>query len=339
MPSPFIIGRTIRGTRRARHILTVLVGYGFHSVIEDLNLDTLMLKGRKLVGVAKTDAHVSREPTPVRLRKAMEELGPTFVKLGQVLSTRPDLVPPGWAEEFEKLQDDVPPAGFEAVREQLDREFPDGFDEIVRSIEHEPMAAASIAQVHRAVLADGTHVVLKILRPGIRQLVESDLDILRVIADFVEEHFVNLGYSPLEVVDQFKKELERELDLVQEGRSTERLGGAFAEDENVQFARVFWQATTSGVLALEEVEGTPLSKLDPETLAPGELEQIVANGTDAVFRQCLEIGFFHADPHPGNIFSIGGGRICFLDCGMTGHVEPDTAELLADLVHGVIEGD
>jgi ubiquinone biosynthesis protein len=339
MHSPLAIGRTIRGTRRARQIFTILVRYGFSTVVQEIGLDRLLLKSRKAIGVAEPDAHVVREPTEVRLRRAMEELGPTFIKLGQILSMRPDLVPPHWAEEFEKLQGEVPPVEFEQVRARLEEEYGDRLDELFDSIEEEPLAAASIAQVHRAVLAGGERIVLKVLRPGIEEVIASDMDILHVIAEFAESHFSDLPYSPTEVVDQFSRELSRETDMMHEARSADRMRRGFQDNDAVTFPKIFWNATTPKVLAMEEIRGTLLSKMRTANLSESDRRAIVANGTDAVFRQCLEIGFFHADPHPGNIFALPGGRICFIDCGMVGHIDPDTAGVLADLVHGVIDGD
>ncbi len=333
------ISRALRGTRRTRDILSVMMRFGFDSVVQDLNLDQLLLKGRKLVGVEKADASVHRERPEVRIRHAMEELGPTFVKLGQVLSVRPDLVPPGWAEEFGRLQDDVPRVDWKDIRAALEAEYDKPLDEMFRSVSEEPIAAASIAQVHRAVMPDGREIVLKVLRPGIRDVVEADLYILARLAEFAEEHFSNLGYSPTRVVEQFATQLGEELNLVEEGRSTDRMRRAFADDEHVGFPEVIWEATTASVLALEEIKGKRLSRLDPATMPVEELEAIVAHGTDAVFRQCLEIGFFHADPHPGNIIVQPGGRVVFIDCGMTGRIDPGTALVLADLVYGVINGD
>jgi ubiquinone biosynthesis protein len=201
------------------------------------------------------------------------------------------------------------------------------------------MAAGSIAQVHPATLPDGTEVVVKVLRPGIRQTVESDMQILAGLAEFVEEHFTDLGYSPTEVVKAFSNELRREIDLSHEARAAERLRRAFADNEHVDFPKIFHALSTDSVVTMRRVRGTPLSRLNPGDRPQEDLEAIVRHGTDAVFRQTLEIGFFHADPHPGNLFATDDNRVVFIDCGMTGHVEPATQEALAELVQGVLEGD
>jgi len=339
MKSPLAISRTIRHVKRSHEILAALIGYGFEDVVHELGLDRLVEKTRSMLPGTRSPREIKHLPQEVRLRKVMEELGPTFVKLGQVLSMRPDLIPPKWAKEFEKLQDEVPPVPYEHIRERLEEEFSDGVDKVFQSIEQKPVAAASIAQVHRAVLVDGTNIVIKVLRPGVREVLEIDMQIIRALAAFAEDHFQDLGYSPTEVADVLAKELNSEVDLLHEARATERLRTAFYSNSNVSFPKVYWQATTRSVLALEEIHGVLLSKRKPDQLSKEELRNVVAHGTDAVFRQCLEIGFFHADPHPGNIFVLPGGKICFIDCGMVGHVEPATTGHLADLVHAVINAD
>lgn len=333
------IGRTLLHASRVSEIVVVLVRYGFDDVVRELGLDRLIERGRRLFGKTRREARYQHLPQAVRLRKAMEELGPTFVKLGQVLSVRPDLVPADWAQEFAKLQDAVAPGDATAVRQRIEEEFGDDFESLFESIEPEPFAAASIAQTHRAVLRDGQHVVLKVLRPDIEEVISSDMAILRILAGWAEDYFANLGYSPTEVVDQFDRELHREIDLRHEARAADRLRRSFEDNEHVVFPKVYWQTTTSRVLTLEEIHGTPLSRLKDDQFTAEQRRDMVAHGTDAVFRQCLEIGFFHADPHPGNIMAMPDGRICFIDFGMVGHIDPGTMRQLADLIHSVLSGD
>jgi ubiquinone biosynthesis protein len=333
------INQTLRNIKRYTEILTVLARHGFGDVVVELKLDRLIERGMSLVGARRLAPEFDHVPRQVRLRKAMEELGPTFVKLGQVLSTRPDLIPQEWADEFKKLQDDVPQVDFSVIEKRIEEEFPDRRHEVFKSIQHKAIAAASMAQVHRAVLASGTHVVIKVLRPGIREITESDMEIMRTLAHWTENHFSNLGYSPTEVVSEFARELQKEVDLTHEGRATERLRGHFVDDPNVVFPKVYWEATTQNVLALEEIKGVLLSRMKDGELSKDERRSVVANGARAVLRQCLEIGFFHADPHPGNIFALPGGRVAFIDCGMTGQMDSRTVAHLADLVSGVVSGD
>ncbi len=333
--------RTIRHVKRYSEILDVLVRNGFADVVTHFGLDRLIQRGYSMVGA-------NREPTellsrPARMRKVLEELGPTFMKLGQMLSCRKDLVPDEWAKEFEKLQAEGPKIPFEQIRALLASEFEGRERELFASIDETPIAAASMAQVHRAVLADGKPVVLKILRPGTEERTQADLEILTTLAEFGESHFTNVGFHPSDVVREFARELKREVDFTYEARSTDTLRRAFAGDPTVRFPAVHWEATTRRVLALEEFKGILLSRLTDESLTLEQRRQVVERGADAVARQCLEIGIFHADPHPGNLFALvqddGSVIAGFIDCGMTGRLERRTMDELAQLVKGVAEAD
>ncbi len=339
MPDLLSINQTLRNLKRYAEILTVLAKHGFGDVVQQSKLDRLVERGVSLVSVGRLNPEFERLPRQVRLRKAMEHLGPTFIKMGQVLATRPDLIPQEWVDEFKKLHDDVPQVEYEVIEQRVEQEFPGRRSAIFRSIQHKALAAASMAQVHRAVLKDGTHVVLKVLRPGIREVTENDMEIMRALAQWSEEHFANMGYSPIEVVNEFARELQKEVDLTHEGRATDRLRIAFEDDSDVVFPKVYWEATTRNILALEEIKGVSLAHLENGELSKADRRRVVANGARAVLRQCLEIGFFHADPHPGNLFALPGGRIAFIDCGMTGQVDTRTGQQLADLVSAVVHGD
>jgi len=335
------IKSTLRSANRYREILTALARYGFEDFVIESGLDRLIERGRELIGRSRADADADAAPLsrPARLRMVLEELGPTFIKMGQILSTREDLIPPEYAREFRRLQDDCPQLPYEAIAERLEDEFPDRLDDLFESIDETAVAAASLAQVHRAVMRDGSHVVIKVLRPGVRATIDADMDALNALAHFLERHWEDLGFSPVDVVNEFSRELQREIDLTLEAQSAERLRRYFENDPNIFFPRVYWQATTRNVLTMEEIKGKPISRIDLDTLSQEQRRKIVEHGADAVFKQCLQFGFFHADPHPGNIFVLDGGKICFIDCGMTGHVDARTTEQLADLVSGVVAGD
>ena len=329
---------TIRHIARYKEMLEVLIGVGLADVVSELGLEGLVTRGLHLIR-RQPPAELMAMSRAQRLRRAMEELGPTYIKLGQVLSTRPDLIPQGWAEEFAHLQADVGRLPFDEIKAAIDAQFPGKVSELFAEIDPVPLAAASMAQVHPAKLIDGTPVVIKVRRPGIDELTQTDLEILATVAGFVEKHFSNLGYDPKEVVEEFKRELAKEIDFTIEGHSTDRLREMFKDDVEVIVPKVFWPSTGRTVLTLEKIEGTVLSSLVPETLTPQDRRRLVTAGTRAVLRQTLEVGFFHADPHPGNLFALEGGRIAFIDCGMTGQLDRRTRENLADLVHGVVTGD
>lgn len=332
------IKRTIRNTKRLAEIVGVLSKFGFRQLILDTGL-------HRLLGSTKDDLETSEAnsaesiPRSVRVRMVLEELGPTFIKLGQILSTRPDLIPPEWANEFKKLQDSCQHVNFKEIYNVLALEFPGRLDQLFSTIDETPLAAASIAQVHRATMRDGSSVVVKVLRPGARELIEEDMALVETLAQLLEQYFADLGYSPTAVAKEFSREILKEINLIIEGQSTERLRRYFENDDNISFPKVYWTATTRNVLTLKEVKGRLLSTVQPEQLSQSERRSIVAKGTDAVFKQCLRFGFFHADPHPGNIFLLPGAKLCFIDCGMTGQLDRKTTDQLINLVAGVVEGD
>lgn len=327
--------RTIQNTKRLAEILSVLTKFGFRGVIVDTGLS-------RIFDVKKEDAgeiHEKALPRSIRIRRVLEELGPTFIKLGQILSTRPDLIPPEWAEEFKKLQDRCTPVSYEEIQNVLTVEFAGRLELLFSSISEEPLAAASMAQVHKARLISGKDVVIKVIRPGNRQIVEEDMGLLQSLAQLVEQYFSDLGYSPMLVAKEFSREILKEVNLIYEGQATDRLRRYFEDDENISFPLVYWEASTRNVLTLEEIKGRRLSTISPDQLGAAERRDIVAKGTDAVFKQCLEFGFFHADPHPGNIFLLPENKLCFIDCGMTGQLDKKTTDLLIDLVAGIIRGN
>lgn len=330
------IHKTIRSTKRLAEILKVLSRFGFKEIVVDLGLDRFGAKRSELPESDHTDLASSR---PMRMRQVLEELGPTYIKMGQILATRPDLIPPEWCEEFRNLQDNVAPVDFKDIQEVLASEFPGRLETLFTSIEKEPLAAASMAQVHKATLKSGEDVVLKVLRPGTRNLIEEDMVLLEWMAQFVESYFSDLGYSPVAVAAEFSREITKEMNFLQEALATNRLRRYFDDDPHIHFPKVYTETSTRSVLTLEEIKGRPLSSIDPESLTPADRTKIVAYGTNAVFKQCLRYGFFHADPHPGNIFLLPDHSLCFIDCGMTGHLDKNTSEQLIDLVSAIIQGD
>jgi len=324
--------------RRASEIVAILIRFGFGEFVEKTGL--IRLIGSRRARAAEQPAE--RGPLPVRIRLLLQELGSGFIKAGQILSTRPDLLPPEWIDELRKLQSDVPPVAWEGedgIRAVLEEELGDALDEAFDWIDEQALAAASMAQVHRARLKSGEHVVVKVLRPGLREEVAADLELMRAFGRLTQGYFSNLGFDADAVVDEFSRQLARETDLTVEARSTKRMRRDFADDPDVGFPRVYDRVSSRSVLVLEEIEGTLLTRLDLATLTREKRERLARRGADMVFRQCLVLGFFHADPHPGNVFVLPGERLCFIDCGMTGVIDPATIQLLAQLVHGVIRRD
>ncbi|MEM8736996.1 MAG: AarF/UbiB family protein [Planctomycetota bacterium] len=339
-PSSLPGAASLHAAKRGGELVAQLFKFGFGEVVTQTGLTNLLPRG------LKPDEALARKPAPVRLRLLIEHLGPTFIKAGQVLSTRPDLIPVDFANEFKKLQAEVPPAPWEGddpkrhVHAALRLELGQRLDTDFTSIDPVPLAAASMAQVHRAVLADGQAVVLKILRPGIQGIIAADLQLMRWLAGLTKNYLQNLGFDAQAVVEEFARQLDRETDLTIEADSTLRMAEDFAESEAVSFPQVYPQVSTRNVLALEHVQGTLLADLDAGTMSREDRHALVGHAADAVFRQCLTLGFFHADPHAGNIFvDPETNYLTFIDCGMTGSVDPRSAEQLAQITHGAIEGE
>ncbi|MCP4795136.1 MAG: AarF/ABC1/UbiB kinase family protein, partial [Phycisphaeraceae bacterium] len=222
-----MIGNQIRNIKRWNQIIRVLARYGFVEFLREIGLGNVVAGLLDRVRIGREEAALVRMPTAVRLRHAMEELGPTFIKLGQVLSTRRDLVPDDWADEFANLQSGCPAVSWAEIEQLLHESYPEGVDAKFASIDQEPIAAASMAQAHRAVLLDGTPVVLKILRPDIREIIAGDMEALRFLARLVDEHLPSMGFDPNATVAEFARELDRETDLTNEGRATDRLSLMF----------------------------------------------------------------------------------------------------------------
>ena len=328
----------VRHANRYREILGVLVKFGFKEFFEDAKLDLLLEKGHRLFSKGHAEVAVG-ESRAARLRMAMEELGPTFIKLGQILSTRPDIMPPEYIEEFQKLQDDVPTVPWAEIRAQLQDDLGD-LHALFSSIDEQPLAAASMAQAHRAVLREGdAPIVLKILRPGIDRIIRADVEILEAVADWVVRHTRDLPFDPVGVVEEFGEAIDHELDLAHEGRNTDLFRSNLEEGEQAWFPEVHWSVTRKRVLGLEEIKGVQLSRWRDANLTEEQRASLVRNGAYTVLRQVLDVGFFHADPHPGNLFLLDDGRLCFIDCGMAGRVDVETVTDLANLIHGVASSD
>ncbi len=328
---------TVRDLGRLQQIASVLVGYGFGDMVRRIGLAGALERAGRLLHWQDPQAMAHMAP-PERVRRALEDLGPTFVKLGQVLATRVDLFGPEWIAELGKLQNAVPPLPFERVRPQLVEDLGAEPEAVFAQLDEAPIAAASLAQTHRAWLADGTAVVLKIRRPGIRDTVEADLRLLARLAEIVEAQAPDLHrYRPREVVQQFAQSLRRELDFAAECRNAERIAANFAGHDEIVVPRVHWQWTCERLNVQDFVAGIPgpdLAAVDASGMDRKRLAQV---GAGIVLKMVLEDGFFHADPHPGNIFYLSGERIGVIDFGMVGRVSEQRRIQIVQLLHGLVE--
>jgi len=333
-----------RDLGRLRDISGILVRYGFTQVVQSLGMAAALERlGETLRWTESED--LARLSTPERVRRALEELGPTFIKLGQLLSTRVDLFAPEWIEEFEKLQDAVPPVDFDSLREQLAEDLGAPPESVFEHLEREPLAAASIAQVHRARLADGTPVVVKMRRAGIRATVEADLRLLKRLAQVAEQQIPEAARFRLPaLVDQFRRSILLELDLANECRNAERLAANLAErhgegESPIIVPRVHWDWTGERVNVQDYVHGIPARQVEDLAGAGLDPRALAVDGARAVLSTILEDGFFHADPHPGNLFFLPGNRIAFVDFGMVGHLSERRREQFVELLHAIVEHD
>lgn len=334
------LNRNIRTIRRYRNVLGILIKYGFGHVVEQLNINYYLELGRRIVTLGSAAKEIERLTQPERLRLAMVELGPTFIKLGQILSTRPDIIPKEYADEFGKLQDKVPSIPFEEIEVQIQRELGYPVAELFSDFSPIPIAAASIAQVHRGRLKTGEEVVIKIRRPGIKQIVETDVDILMGLAYLIENHIPNAEiYDPINVVKEFRRTINREMDFTREGHTIGRFSVNFADSTTVHVPRVQWHLTGEGLLTMEYIDGIKVSNLEKLREAGYDLKEIARNGADAFLKQVLVDGLFHGDPHPGNFFILPGNRICMLDYGMVGRLDSDLKYQLADLLLAILQRD
>jgi ubiquinone biosynthesis protein len=331
-----VIGRTYRHLNRYRQILTVLIKYGFGDLLELLKLDQYIEVGLQVIS-RKRAAKVERLTRPKRLRMAFEELGPTYIKLGQILSTRPDLVPVSFIEELSKLQDEVPSFPFSDVKKLVQSEFGTSAAELFDQLDEKPLASASIGQVHRATLNDGEAVAVKFQRPGIRKIIEVDLEIMLHLATLAERHIEDLALQrPVKIVEEFARTLEKEIDYKNEATNMERVARHFLDDRHVYIPKVFREATSSRVLSTEFIDGIKISDIDGLDSAGLDRKLITARGADLILKQIFNHGFFHADPHPGNIFVLPNNIICLLDFGMAGVIDRQTREDFVDLVDSIV---
>jgi len=328
------LGRTIQHAQRFRQIVSVLLKYGFRDLTTRIGLPSV--RRIPLLQNREAQAAIARLTQPERLRRACEELGPTFIKLGQLFASRTRLLPKEFTDELKKLQDEVEPIEFDALREVVEKELKAPIESIFGSIEQNPLGAASIAQVHRAVLLSGEPVVVKVQRPGIAQNAALDLEIMQQIAWMMERHLEGWDvHRPTAVVEELAKSLERELDFSREAAHLERFAWQFDEEETIYVPKVYYTASTSRVLTMEYIDAIKASRLDQLAEAKLDRTEIASRIADLVMKQIFEFGFFHADPHPGNIHILPGNRICFLDFGLMGFVDIRTRETFVDMVWGI----
>jgi len=332
------VDRTVRNLKRYRQIATVLAKYGFGHIVDRLDLRTRLRLRRKPTEPAAEPA--AKLTLPVRIRRVLEELGPTFVKLGQVLSTRPFLIPYDLLVELTRLQDRVEPFDFAMVRQTVEKELGGRLEELFSEFDPVPIASASLAQVHCAVTTDGRKVAVKVQRPGIKPIMAADMDILADLARLLDRHVPELQpFDPIGLVAELAKTTRRELDFSSEARYIEIFAENFADDPTVKVPEVFWSLSSSKVLTAEFIEGIKISDKEKLLAAGLDLPALVRRGGDSVLKQVFEHKFFHADPHPGNLFVTPDGRIAAVDFGMIGRISGRAVNELTNLLIAAFGGD
>ena len=329
----------VRDLPRLHEIASVMIRYGWGDLVRVLGISGVLERAGRVLHW-KSTSEISQLEAPVRIRRALEELGPTFVKLGQVLATRVDMFPPHWIAEFEKLHSQVPAVPYAVLHPELVEALKGDPAEVFAEFDPVPLAAASIAQVYRATLKDGTAVVVKMRRPGIESVIRADLRILEHAAKLLESEMPDSRrYDPVHIVSQFRRSLMRELYLVKEARNIDQFARHFSDDPLVKIPRVYWEFTNERVNVQEEIVGKAgvvpdmlrASGLDPRLLA--------ARGADTVLRMVLEHGYFHADPHPGNVLFLPDNRIGMIDFGMVGMLTHSRRNQIVDLLHALTRKD
>lgn len=345
-------GHSLADLGRLETIAGILIHHGFGDMVRRMGLANVLEKAGRALHWADAEAY-AHMPPPQRVRRALEELGPTFVKLGQILSTRVDQFEPEWITEFSQLQDHAPPCAWAEVHAQLCEDLGATPESVFAQFDAEPLAAGSIAQVHRARLADGTEVVVKVRRPGIVPLIEADLRWLARLAEMAEADSPELrAFRPREVVQQFARSLKRELDLSVEGRQAERIAANFVDYRDADAAtpeeapeapivipRIHWQWTRERVCVQDFVQGLAGRDMAALTAAGLNRRRLARRGARAVLKMIVEDGLFHADPHAGNVFYLPGNRIAFIDFGMVGRIAPRRREELVRLLLGLVQRD
>ena len=312
---------------RSRQIARILLSHGW---------DFLRNNEQPTPNATSVAAHAR----PLHLRLALEELGPTFIKLGQILSTRADLLPPEYLGELTKLQDSATPVAFEEIRRALVTELGRPIEEVFAQFDPVPLAAASIGQAYAATLWDGTEVVVKVRRPGIVEQVNEDLEILHELAATASRHWSFADrYDLTGLVEEFSQTLRAELDYIREGHNAERFAANFAADSHIHVPRVFWEVTTARVLTLERIRGIKINDLEALDEQGTDRRWLADYATNVVLKMVCEDGFFHADPHPGNFFIEPDDTIGLIDFGMVGVLDEQTQELLAELLIAINHQD
>ena len=327
----------IKGMKRLGGIAKVLIKHGLGDVVE-----RLLSRREKEADPAKVKRAVLKPGvlSPRRIRLVLQELGPSFVKLGQLMSTRADIFPPEYIEELKKLQDRVPPIPFAEVKDLIESELKRPIDEIFAEYNPESLAAASVAQAHHATIPTGEEVVVKVIRPAIEKKIREDIRLMYYLADKIENAFdVGRILAPSNVVREFERTVFRELDMLIEAGSIEKFSHNFRDTEEVYIPKVYWDYTTKSILVMERIDGFKVDQVEEQKAHGIDPKEVALIGLRSFARQLMEFGFFHADPHPGNVIVTYDGRVSLVDFGITGYLDEELMRQIANVFLGYAEHD
>jgi len=317
---------TIRKIKRYREVINLLIKYGFEIIIEKIHIFKFPLRKKRKVEYT----------APVRIRKTLEELGPTFIKLGQILSTRPDLIPLEYIKELEKLQDEVKEEDFEIMKEVIEEEIKDKIENVFENFDPVPISSASLSCVYRAKYK-GKNVAVKVQKPKIKEQILTDIQILYDIAGLIERFIKESEiYQPVKIVREFEKSMKKELNFLIESKNIEIMKEK-CKDDRLFIPYVYKELCTEKLLVLEYIDGIKINKVDQWSKYVSK-EKVLKDGVDIILKQIFDIGFFHGDPHPGNIFILKDGRIALIDFGIVGRLDEEKKYYLINLITGVIKG-
>jgi len=327
----------IKDAKRLKQIANVLLRHGLGYAVERLELKSYLTFHKRL---QKEEFSKPITSLPERLRKAMESLGGTFVKIGQMLSMRHDLLPKEYCDEFSKLQDNVAPLPFKVVKKVIETELGASLGHFFKEFDKTPIASASVGQVHKAKLKTGEIVAVKVQRPRIEEIFAADIDILYYLAKLINHYFPETkGYNLKMIIEEFESYTKKELDYIHEARNIEVFYNNFKDDPNVTVPKVFWEYTTKKVLTMSFVSGVKISEVEDFAKMHSTTEKTTDVLLNCMMKQFFDYRVFHADPHPGNVFLVGHNKIALLDFGIVGRLSPEMVEEMEDIVIGLVKAD
>jgi len=333
----FKLVKEVRDINRFREIITVVFEEGFDFLLQKIRLKHKIPVTKRLKTRLEQKNKYSIEK---RLRLTLERLGPTFIKFGQVLSVRPDLIPKSYIKELEKLQDEVPSFSYDIVKEMIKKEFGKDVNKLFSSFEVKPIASASISQVHKAVLKDGSVVAVKIQRPDAKKIMDSDIEIMLYAAKLLEKHIPNIRkFNPVKIIQEFSNWTEKELDFKREAINAKRFARNFSGDDKIKIPKIYDNFITSKILVMEFIDGIELHNIQEIKRKKINFKPLLEKGFESILTQVFVHGFFHADPHPGNLIITKDKKIAFVDFGIVGYFDEYLKNKSIDLFFGVIEND